>query len=221
MQQYYKPVTKLDVLYWAQASRAMPKGDVEKLQSFLRQRALDCGYEEGVPLVISSMTDRFADEEREEYRRRVDEHIRRLGIMERQRIDATDEQIVKAIKRTLSDFESKKDWGGVYRILVDYCQHLGFTATKTNFVKRFAKMGIYPEDDTVKDIDRSMPPTIYKDEYNGFPFSYYAIDKGVGAYWPLSYDDWRTSDITSNDFVQRRKIAALFLKNLVRATEEP
>lgn len=221
MQQDYKPVTMLELHYWVQASKEMTKENVEKLQNFLRQRALDCGCEEGVSLAIKSLTDRFADEERKELRRRMDEYIRRMWIMEQQSINATDEQIVKAIKWTLSDFESKKDWGGVYRILVDYCQHLGFTATKTTFVKRFAKMGIYPEDDTVKDIDRSMPPAIYKEEYKGFSFSYYAIDKGVGAYWPSSYDDWKTSDITSNDFVQRRKIATLFLKNLVRATKEP
>jgi hypothetical protein len=80
-------------------------------------------------------------------------------------------------------------------------------------------MGIYPKDAVVKDIDRSLSPAIYKDEYNGNLFSYYAIDKGIGAYWPSSYNEWKTSDITSNDFIQRRKIAALFLKNLIKATE--
>ena len=220
MLQEYRPLSMLDVLYWQKVSRSMPRDEVEHLQRFLRQRALDCGCDDGVPAVISGMIDRFADEEREMLRKRMDEHIRRLGIAEQQRINATDEQIVKAIKRTLIEFESEKDWGGVYRILVDYCQHLGFTATKTSFVRQFAKMGIYPKDDVVKDIDRSMPPAIYKDEYNGNPFSYYAIDKGVGTYWPSSYEEWKTSDITSNDFIQRRKIANLFLKNLIKATEE-
>ena len=210
----------LDVLYWQKVSKQMPRDDVEQLQRFLRQRALDCGCEEGVPGVISGMLDRFADEEREMMRKRMDEYVRRLGIAEQQRIDATDEQIVKAIKWTLNDFESEKDWGGIYRILVDYCQHQGFTATKTGFVRRFAKMGIYPKDDVVKDIDRSLPPALYKDEYNGNLFSYYAIDKGVGAYWPSSYKEWQTCDITSNDFIQRRKIAGIFLKNLLKATED-
>lgn len=219
MQQEYRPLSMLDVLYWLKVSKQMPRDDVEQLQRFLRQRALDCGCEEGVSAVISGMTERFADEEREMLRKRMDEYVRRLGIAEQQRIDATDEQIVKAIKWTLNDFESEKDWGGLYRILVDYCQHLGFTATKTVFVRRFAKMGIYPKDEVVKDIDRSLPPAIYKDEYNGNLFSYYAIDKGVGAYWPSSYKDWQTCEITSNDFIQRRKIAAIFLRNLVKATE--
>ena len=210
----------LDVLYWDKVSKTMPRDDVERLQRFLRQRALDCGCDDGVPAVISDLTNRFADEEREMLRKRMDEYVRRLGIAEQQSINATDEQIVKAIKWTLKEFESEKDWGGVYRILVDFCQHLGFTATKTSFVRRFAKMGIYPKDDVVKDIERSMTPAIYKDEYDGNPFSYYAIDKGVGAYWPSSYEEWKTSDITSNDFIQRRKIATLFLKNLIRATEE-
>ena len=209
----------LDVRYWDKVSKTMPKSDVEHLQRFLQRRALDCGCEEGVPMVISGMTDRFADEERDMLRSRMDEHIRRLGILEHQRIDALDEQIVKAIKWTLNDFESEKDWGGVYRILVDYCQHLGFTSKKTSFVRRFAKMGIYPKDDVTKDIDRSISPAIYKDEYKGFLFSYYAIDKGVDAYWPASYEDWKTSDIITNDFIQRRKIAAIFLRNLVKATE--
>ena len=80
-------------------------------------------------------------------------------------------------------------------------------------------MGIYPKDNVVGDIDRSLPPAIFIDEYNGNPFSYYAIDKGLGAYWPASYNEWKTSDITTNDFIQRRKIATLFLKNLVKATE--
>lgn len=219
MKQEYRPLSMLDVLYWQKVSRQMPRDDVEQLQRFLRQRALDCGCDEGVSVVISSMTDRFADDEREMLRKRMDEYVRRLGIAEQQRIDATDEQIVKAIKWTLNDFESEKDWGGIYRILVDYCQHLGFTSTKTAFVRRFAKMGIYPKDAVVKDIDRSLSPAIYKDEYNGNLFSYYAIDKGIGAYWPSSYNEWKTSDITSNDFIQRRKIAALFLKNLIKATE--
>ena len=219
MEQEYRPLSMLEVRYWIQASKKMPRDDVERLQRFLRQRALDCGCEEGVSEVISSLTDRFADEEREMLRKRMDEYVRRMGIMEQQRINATDNQIVQAIKWTLKDFESEKDWGGIYRILVDYCQHLGFTATKTNFVRRFAKMGIYPKDNIVKDLDRSLSPAIYKDEYNGNPFSYYAIDKGVGAYWPISYDDWKTSEITTADFIQRKKIATLFLKNLVKATE--
>ena len=210
----------LDALYWQKVSKQMPRDDVEKLQRFLRQHALDCGCEEGVPAVISGLTERFADEEKEELRKRMDEYVRRMGIMEQERIDATDEQIVQAIQWTLSDFASEKDWAGIYRILVDYCQHLGFTATKTSFVRRFAKMGIYPKDNTVKDIDRSMPPAIFKDEYNGNPFSYYAIDKGLGAYWPSFYNEWNTSVITSNDFIQRRKIASLFLKNLLKATKE-
>ena len=197
----------------------MPKGDVERLQSFLMRRALDCGCEDGVPAVISSLTERFVDEEGEMLRMRMDEYVRRMGIMEQQRIDATDEQIVKAIKWTLTDFNSEKDWGGIYRILVDYCQHLGFTTMKTTFVRRFVKMGIYPKDDIVKDTECSQPPSIYKDEYNGYPFSYYAIDKGIGAYWPSTYNEWKISDITTNDFIQRRNIAALFLRNLVKATE--
>ena len=220
MQQEYRPLSMLDVLYWQKVSKQMPRNDVEHLQRFLRQRALDCGCEEGVPVIISGMIDRFADEEREMLRKRMDELVRRSHIMERQRIDADDEQIVKAIRCTLSDFESEKDWGGIYRILVDYCQHLGFTSVKTGFVRRFAKMGIYPKDNIVKDIDRNTPPAIYKDEFNGFLFSYYAIEKGVDTYWPSSYNDWTTSDITSKDFIQRRNIAALFLKNLTRVTEE-
>lgn len=215
----YTPLSRLDVRYWIKASKIMRREDVEKLQGLLRQKALDCGCEEGVPALISSLTARFADEERVEMMRRMDEHVRRLGIMAQKRIDADDKQIVQAIKWTLKDFESEKDWGGVYRILVDYCLHLDFTNQKTSFVKRFAKMGIYPKDDTVKDFDPSVPPAIYKDEYNGKPFSYYAIDKGLGPYWPTSYQDWQTSDIATNDFIQRRKIANLFLKNLLKATE--
>ncbi len=220
MLQEFSPLSVSDVRYWVKASKTMPRNDVETIQRFLRQRALDCGCEEGVSLLISSMTDRFVDEEREMLRARIDARIRRNEFLEKQRIEATDDQIVKAIKRTLPEFESKKDWGGIYRILVDYCQHLGFTATKTTFVKRFAKMGIYPEDDIVKNIDHTVPPTIYKNEYNGLPFSYYAIDKGVNAYWPPSYKEWETCDENSNDFIARRKIAVLFLKKLIQATEE-
>ena len=219
MQQEYRSLSVLDVRYWAHASRTMPRDDVEQLQRFLRQRALDCGCEEGVSAVISSMTDRFADEERELLRQRMDEHVRRMTILEQQRIDADDEQIVTAIRWTLSAFESEKDWGGIYRILVDYCPHRGFTAQKTSFVRRFAKMGIYPKDNIVKDITHDAPPAIYKEEYYGKPFSYYAIDKGLDPYWPASYREWQTSDIATNDFTQRRKIAALFLKNLLKATE--
>jgi hypothetical protein len=220
MEQEFSPLSMLEVRYWLQASKTMPRDRVEIIQNYLRQRALECGYEEGVPEIITSMTARFADEEREMLRKRMDEYVRRLGILEQQRIDATDEQIVKAIKWTLKDFESERDWGGIYRILVDYCHHRGFTSKKTSFVRRFATMGIYPKDNAVKDIVRSSPPTIYKDEYYGYLFSYSAIDKGVNTYWPSSFIEWQKSDITTNDFIARKKIASLFLENLIKATEE-
>ena len=77
MKQEYRPLSMLDVLYWQKVSKQMPRNDVEHLQRFLRQRALDCGCEEGVPVIISGMIDRFADEEREMLRKRMDE----LGIV--------------------------------------------------------------------------------------------------------------------------------------------
>ena len=218
MESEYRPLSMLDVLYWDKVSRQMPRNDVEQLQRLLQRRALDCGCEEGVPAVISGLTDRFVDEERDEMRKQIAEYVRRQGIIEQQRIDATDEQIVAAIKKTLPDFGSDWDWGGVYRILVDYCNHLGFSATKTKFVERFARMCIYPKDSVVQ-VERSAPPALYQDDYCGHPFSYQAIQKGVDAYWPASYQDWKTSDITTNDFIARRNIAATFLRNLVRATE--
>jgi len=214
----YSPLRMLDVLYWRKVSKQMPRGDVEKLQTFLRQRALDCGCDEGVSAVINGLTERFADEERETMRKVMEERVRRLSIIEQRRIDATDDEIVEAIKMTLPRFKSARDWGGVYCILVEYCHHLGFTKTKTTFVERFARMGIYPTDSVVT-VDRSIPPAIYKDEYNDLFCSYSAIDKGVDTYWPLSYEDWQTSNITTKDFIQRRDIAGFFLKNLVKVTE--
>lgn len=220
MDKEYSPFTMLEAHYWAEAALNMPLHDVEQLQRFLRQRALDVGCDEGVPDVISGMTDRFVDEEREMLRKRMDEQVRRWAIKEQQRIDASDEQIVKAIKKTLKAFESDWDWGGVHRILVDYCHHLGFSTTKTKFAERFARMGIYPKDNTVK-VDRSAPPAIFLDEYCGHQFSYQAIVKGLDPYWPSSYQDWKMSNITTNDFIARRKIAETFLRNLVEATMEP
>lgn len=210
--------TMSEALYWAKASQKMPRDDVERLQRFLRQRALDVGCREGVADVISGMTDRFVDEEREMLRRRIDEYVRSNGILEQQRIDATDDQIIEAIKQTLPYFESDWDWGGIYRILVDYCRHLGFTNSKADFVRRFARMGIYPKDNIIK-VDRYPNPAIYQDEYNGHPFSYQAIQKGVNAYWPDSYEEWKKSDITSNDFVARKNIADCFCKNLLKAAK--
>ena len=55
MQQDYKPVTMLELHYWVQASKEMTKENVEKLQNFLRQRALDCGCEEGVSLAMNTI----------------------------------------------------------------------------------------------------------------------------------------------------------------------
>lgn len=214
----YSPVTTQEALYWQHKSRQLPRSDVELLQRHIQQRALDVGCEEGVPGIISSMIDRFADEERDEMRKQMAEYVRRQGIMEQQRIEATDEQIVAAIKKTLPDFESDWDWGGVYRILVDYCHHLGFSATKTKYVERFARMSIYPKDSIVK-VDRFAPPALYQDDYCGHPFSYQAIVKGLDTYWPTSFREWKTSEITTKDFLARRKIAEIFLRNLVRATE--
>ena len=199
-----------------------PRKDAEVLQRFLYQRAAETGgCSPEIIAKISSITDRFRDEENEMLRKIMAEDLRRRGIMDQQKIDASDEQIVKAIKLTLQKFESDRDWGGIYRILVDFCNHLGFKAVKTDFVKRFALMGIYPTDNVVKDLERIVPSAIKGTEWHEHKFSYSAVQKGIDSSWPSSYKEWVECDIMTRDFLDRKSIAKIFLDNLIKATSMP
>lgn len=212
------PLTYDEALSWAKYAGSLPRSDADIVQRGLMKRYVEsrCTSLE-VWGVINSITDRFVEEDRDMRRKLMMEDLRRRGIVEQEHIEADDDQIVQAVKWTLPKFQSDWDWGGVYRILVDFCD---FPATKTDFVKRFARMGIYPKDNSVKDFERNMPPAIRRTEWCEHQFSYQAIQKGVNPNWPSTYYEWKKSELANRDFTDRRDIAALFLKNLVNATEQ-
>lgn len=218
----YKPITYDEVCHYVNMARNAPRKDAEALQRFLYRRAAETGVcSPEIIAKISSITDRFKDEENEMLRKLMAEDLRRRGIMDQQKIDASDEQIVTAIKLTLPKFESDRDWGGIYRILVDFCNHLGFKAVKTDFVKRFALMGIYPTDKIAKDLVRNVPSAIKGTEWHEHKFSYSAVQKGIDSTWPTSYKEWEESDIINRDFLDRKSIAKIFLDNLIKVTSMP
>jgi hypothetical protein len=133
-----------------------------------------------------------------------------------EKIEADDDQIVQALKLTLPRFQSDWDWGGPYRILVDCCD---FPPGKADFVRRMARMGVYPKDNYPKNLEHSMPPAIRGTEWHDHQFSYQAIQKGVSPDWPDTYYGWMNSDIQDRDFLDRRSIAKIFKDNLLKAVK--
>lgn len=210
--QEYSPLTLSEVLCYVDLCKNVSRDHAEVMQKFLLRRALGTGVTSSeIMEAIQSITDRFIEEEREMRRKLMAEEMLRRGLTTRQTIDATDDEIVKAIKKTLSKFLSDRDWAGIYRILVDCCD---FPTKLSDFVKRFDQMGIYPSDDVVKGIRRCGIPAISEYEYKGHKFSYQALQKGLSQFWPKTYWEWLNNNCTDRDFINRRNIATAFFNNL-------
>lgn len=210
----YSSITLLEVRHYADLCKKSTREDAEVMHKFLLQRALETGVTSPEILeAIQSIRDRFIEEDRKTRQQLIEEELRRRGTLSIEHIDADDDQIISAIKKTLPKFESDRDWAGVYRILVDYCH---FLPKFSDFVKRLDKMGIYPTDDVVKGIERRGIPSISVQEYHDHKFSYQALQKGIGTGWPDSYVEWMNSQKTDRDFICRRNIATTFLNNLKR-----
>lgn len=212
MEKEYNPLSYSEARYYADMSKRMCRKEAETIQKALLLHALECGVESPkVNDVIYSITDRFVDEDNEMRRQIMENDLRRRGVLQQEDIEAEDEQIIEAIKLTLPKFQSDRDWGGVYRILVDFCNKCGFKAQKTDFVRRLATMGVYPQDMKVEHL---LPATIKGDDWHDHRFSYEAIKKGVSTSWPATFYEWERSELQTRDFIARRKIATTFLKNL-------
>ena len=218
MNKEYSPLSYSEARHYADMTKKMPRDEAEFVQRMLQRRALEAGVgSSNVLEAISSITDRFYEEDREMRRKAIEADLHKRGTIEEAHIDADDDQIVQAIRLTLPKFQSDWDWGGIYRILVDFCD---FPATKTDFVRRMARMGIYAQDNFVKDLERLLPPAIRGTEWNEHPFGYQAVQRSVDPSWPPTYYAWKNSDITTHDFTDRLAIATIFLKNLIKATKE-
>lgn len=217
MEKEYSPVSYSEAKHYVDIAQKLPRDEAEVLQRVIMRRAQEAGVcSDSIWPLIYSITERFADEDREMRKKIMEEDLRQKGIMTQQKIEADDNQIVLAIKWTLPRFKSDWDWGGIYRILVDFCD---FPSVKTKFVTKLADLRIYPKDNYVIIKDR-LTPSIYQDEYHGHPFSYQAVQRGCPFNWPATYDAWKNSMIQTNDFSDRKTIAALFLNNLIKATKE-
>ncbi len=218
MNKEYSPLSYSEARHYTDMTKKMPRDEVEFVQRLLQRRALEAGVcSPDVLEVISSITDRFFEEDREMRRKAIEEDLRKRGVMEQTHIDADDDHIVLAIKWTLPKYHSDWDWGGIYRILVDFCD---FPVTKTDFVRRMARMGIYAQDNYVKNLDHPLPPAIRGTEWHEHQFSYQAVQRGVDPSWPPTYYAWKNSDITTRNFTDRLDIATIFLRNLFKATKE-
>lgn len=218
MNKEYSPLSYSEARHYADMTKKMPRDEAEFVQRMLQRRALEAGVDSSNVLeAISSITDRFYEEDREMRRKAIEADLRKRGVMEQTHIDVDDDQIVQAIRLTLPKFQSNWDWGGIYRILVDFCD---FPATKTDFVRRMARMGIYAQDNFVKNLDRPVPPAIRGTEWHEHPFGYQAVQRGVDPSWPPTYYAWKNIEITTHDFTDRLTIATIFLKNLLKATKE-
>ncbi len=212
----YDPISLSEVYWWADKAKTVTRQDAENIQRLLLSRVADVGMSSPeVKDVINGITDRFVEEEKRMLRELMADDLRRRGLLAQEKIYADDDQILQALKMTLPRFKSDWDWGGIYRILVDYC---GFKDKITDFVRSMAHMGVYPKDNKPSDINHSIPPSIRGDEWCGHPFSYQAVQKGIKKEWPGRYWDWQICDIQDRDFVDRRSIAKIYKDNLLRAS---
>lgn len=212
----YSHVTYSEIRHYVEIAKSQPRDRAEFLQNVLRRRVIEAGGASDEMLgLIDSITERFVDEDRELRRQMIAEELRRGGVLQQEKIDADDDHIVEALKMTLKKFKSAFDWGGPYRVLVDCCD---FPPVKTEFTKRFWKMGIYAVDNPkcVQGLPKYRP-SIYQEEYCGHPFSYQAIQKGCPTEWGL-FRTWKYREDNSRDFTDRKEIASLFRDNLIRAT---
>lgn len=208
----YKPIDLSEVRHYADLCKKAPREAAEVMQNFLMRRALETGVTSHEILeAIQSISDRFVEEDRAMRKKVIEEELRCRGIIASEPIEANDNQIVAAIKNTLPKFNSDRDWGGIYRILVDYCS---FPPNYSNFLRRFDEMGIYPTDDTIAGIKRCGIPAISEREYYNHKFSYQALQKGINTHWPQTYIEWMNSYKTDRDFIDRRNIATIFYNNL-------
>lgn len=208
----YSPIILSEARHYADLCKNAPRDQAEVMQNFLMRRALETGVTSHEVLeAIQSISNRFAEEDREMRRKAIEEDLRRRGTIALDSIDADDDQILKAIKKTLPKFNSDKDWGGIYRILVDFCN---FPLAYSDFVRRFDDMGIYPTDDIVTGIKRCGIPAISEREYYNHRFSYQALQKSIKNDWPQTYIGWTNSYKTDRDFISRKNIATIFYNNL-------
>lgn len=217
MNEAYTPVTRSEARHFAKIAEGLPRENVTLLQGILYRRISEAGCESDEVLgIVDGMTERFVEEDREMRRQLMLGELRLQGTLEQERIEADDDQIITAIKRTLPKFKSTRDWGGIYRILVDFCD---FPSVKTDFTQRFWRMGIYATDSPacLEGFTRDAPPAIYKEEYGDHPFGYQVMQRGCPANWPATYYEWQKRDLPNRDFEDRKLIARLFLENLRKA----
>ena len=218
MENKYDPITLSEANWYAHRAENVSEKDAKDMQRFLLQRLAEVGASSPeVPDIINGMLDHFIEKERQMMRELMAENLRRKGLLEMEKIEADDDQIVQALKWTLPKFQSDWDWGGPYRILVDCCD---FPPGKADFVRRMARMGVYPKDNYPKKLDHSMPPAIRGTEWHDHQFSYQAIQKGVSPDWPDTYYGWMNSDIQDRDFLDRRSAAKIFKDNLIKAVNQ-
>lgn len=219
MDKKYDPITLSEAYWWARTAKGSSPHEAKEMQRLMLLRSAKVGVTSpDVNAVIEDMLAPHIEEEKKLMKEVMAEELRRRGTLQQEKIVADDDQIVEAIKQTLPKFQSDWDWGGIYRILVDCC---AFPSAKTDFVRRLARMGIYPKTDgEIKDLDRFLPPAIRDTEWCGHRLSYQAIQKGVKTDWPDTYSGWLNSDIQDRDFTDRRNIATTFKSNLIRLAQK-
>lgn len=177
MENNFDPITLSEAKWYAKRAREVPPQDARDMQRFMLQRLAEVGASSPeVPDIINGMLDHLKAEAKEMMRQLMMEQLRRDGMLGEEKIDADDDQIVQALKWTLPKFKSNFDWAGIYKILVPCCD---FPESVSDFVRRMARMGIYPKDNKPENVVRSMPIAISDKDLCGHPFSYQAVQRGL------------------------------------------
>lgn len=144
--------------------------------------------------MIDSVERHFIEQDRQQLKEEISQQVNR-AFNEHFRQDGfelSDESVAAAIYATTKYMRNKADWGGLYRILVDYCK---WPMAYKDFEIRQQKLNLKLS--------------------QKIAFDYQSLVKGFGRNWPKTYRGWQTYD-TSDDptLDHRRRVATKFLENL-------
>jgi len=140
--------------------------------------------------VIDRIKKHFRNERENAWKREMQEMVdRRINnLIGGSELNVDDEQITEAIIHIEPIMDSHRDWGAIYRILVDYC---GWPSKYKDFEKRINLLHLNMNENV--------------------SFTYQGLQTGLLSEWPKTFKEWL---IRSNDddtvFVHRKKIATVF-----------
>ena len=188
------PMPRSEVVHVVTYAKGMPSfADAKPMIAYLEHRFRGVNNPEAFEL-IDSINKHFTEEVQRQSEEKLmlyaDRIIKaRLGLPE---LSVSDEEVAAAILLTAPKMRGRRDWAGIYRILVDLC----------NWPKVF------------KDFERKVERLNDMGLLEGMPsdksFDYQGLQQGLSIDWPDTYIGWKKKMDADETLAHRREIATLF-----------